>query len=338
MRRTELDICRIVACLMVLMIHASADIYHDLPIDSAAFWGMSLISTAVRGAVPVFFMLTGALMLSRETLDTKKLLLRHALYLTGIYYFWSLLYALGSRFAAGSFGSLYDFFYSVAAGHYHLWFLPAMVLCYLFLPPVSAAIHGKRIDPKYLLGLFFGLGLLMANCNLTPDTAPILHRITLNFSLDYLPYLGYGIWGWWLGTKKLPKCTAWLAPLVFLAVTLVTNVGNVWYSGYKGVADGWLFSYFSLPSFLQATCIFCFFLALRDREWKHAKLAAKLADCTLGVYLIHPLMINVLERIGLTVTPAAPFSGLLILFVSLAVICFALVYIAKKIPVIRKLL
>ena len=338
MRRTELDMCRITACLMVLVIHASADIYHTLPLGTAAFWGMSLISTAVRGAVPVFFMLTGALMLGRETLDTKNILLRHALYLTGIYYLWSLLYALGSRFIAGDFGSVYDFFYSVAAGHYHLWFLPAMALCYLFLPPVSAAIHGKKLDAKYLLGLFFGLGLLMANCNLTPDTALILNRITLNFSLDYLPYLGYGIWGWWLGTKEMPKCTAWLAPLVFLAVTLVTNVGNVWYSHCKSVADGWLFSYFSLPSFLQATCIFCFFLARKDRAWRHGEAIAALADCTLGVYLIHPLMINALERIGLTVTPEAPFSGLLLLVLTLAVLCFALVYIAKKIPVIRKLL
>lgn len=338
MRRTELDMCRIVGCLMVLIIHASADIYHALPLGSASFWGMSLISTAVRGTVPVFFMLTGALMLSREKLNTRKILIDHALYLTGIFYLWSLLYALGSRFVSGSFGSVYDFFYSVAAGHYHLWFLPAMVLCYLFIPPVSAAIHGEKLDAKYLLGLFFGLGLLLANCNLTPDTALILNRITLNFSLDYLPYLGYVIWGWWLSTKEMPKRTTLIAPLLYAAVTLITNVGNVWYSEYKEIADGWLFSYFSLPSFIQATCIFCIFLALKEREWKHAGLIAALADCTLGVYLIHPLMINILERFGLTVTPEAPFSGLLILFVSLAVVCFALVFLAKKIPVIRKLL
>ena len=337
MRRTELDLCRIFGCLAVLMIHAGADIYHETALQSFSFAALNFISTAVRGGVPLFFMLSGALFLSRPTLNIRRLLVRHALRLTGLYYLWSLLYAR-LRLAGGSLDPGPDFFYAVVAGHYHLWFLPAMVLCYLFFPPVHAALHSGGLDGRYLLGLFFGLGLLMVNLNLTPDPAPLLFRFTQNFSLDYLPYLGYAVWGWWLASKKLPEKTLWVVPLVYLLVTLIAAGCNRWYSGYKGAADGWLFSYFSIPSFLQASAAFCFFLALRGREFRHGTFIAKLADATLGVYLIHPLMINVLERVGLAVTPEAPVLSLLGFFAVLSVVCFAIALAARRIPDLRKIM
>ncbi len=336
MRRTELDLCRIFGCLAVLMIHAGADIYHELPLESFSFAAVNFISTAVRGGVPLFFMLSGALFLPRPTLDLRHLLKRHILRLTALFYLWSLFYA-ALRALSGSFSSAYEFFFSVVAGHYHLWFLPAMVLCYLFLPPVHAAIHGTKLDPRWLLGLFFFLGIFLANCNLTPDAAPILNRFTMNFSLDYLPYLGYAVWGWWLAGREMPRRTLLFAPLMYLAVTLAAAFANRWYSGYKGVADGWLFSYFSLPSFLQSAAAFCFFLALRGRSFRHAGRIAQFADATLGVYLIHPLMINVLERLGLVITHAAAVPGLLGFFLLLAVLCFALILILRRIPLLRRL-
>lgn len=338
MRRTELDLCRILGCLMVLAIHAGAEIYQRIHLYTFDFVVINFISTAVRGGVPLFFMLSGALILSKERLDVKKFLKNHALYLTGIFFLWSLIYALLSRVVSGEFGGVYDFVYSLIAGHYHMWFMPAMVVCYLFMPPAHALIHGQRLEAKYLLWLFFGLVLLTSNMNLTPDTAPILHKITLNFSLDWLGYMGYAVWGWWLAARKLPKNTVWLAPLVFLGCTALAAWGNHWYSNYKSTADGWLFSYFSLPSFIQASAIFCFFLSLRGRKFKQAKAIRALADCTLGVYLIHPMMINVLELAGLGISADAPVSGLLVLCLVLALSCFALVYIAKRIPIIRKLM
>lgn len=337
MRRTELDLCRIFGCLAVLVIHAGAEIYHELPLESASFAAVNFISTAVRGGVPLFFMLSGALLLGREELDIKRFFRRHVLYLAGIFCLWSLVYAL-LRLAGSAFLNAHAFFMALAGGHYHLWFLPAMLLCYLFLPVVHAALHGKTLDGRYLVGLFLFLGIALANCNLTPDPAYVLHRLTLNFSLDYLPYLGYAVWGWWLDRRDFPRKTLWIAPLVFLLVTLAASAGNRWYSFYKQTADGWLFSYFSLPSFLQATSVFCFCLALKGHAFRHARALEALSDAALGVYLIHPLLLHVLKRFGIAVTPAAPAASLLGVSALLAVFCFALTLAAKRIPVLRKLL
>lgn len=338
MRRTELDLCRITACLMVLFIHTSAQLYHICPIDQPAFVPLSFISTMMRGGVPVFFMLTGSLFFSREDLALKGFLKSHVLRLLGLFFFWSLVYALGSRLAAGNFGNTYQFFYDLVKGHYHLWFLPAMALCCLFLPVAHAAIRGGRLLTGYLLFLFFGVSILCANCNLTPDTALILNRITLNFSLEYLPYLGYAVWGYWLSRQDFSKRWLVAAPLVFLLCTAATTYGNIWYSHYKQTADGWLFSYFSLSSLTQATMVFCFFQAMKRYRFKHPRLWAALADCTLGVYLLHPMLINILELLGLPITLNRPVSSLLVFTAVLAAVCFAMTALGRRVPVIRKLL
>ena len=325
------------ACLGVVLIHANSDGFHIEPCDSWNFWVLDLLATGARFAVPIFFMLSGALLFSRETMDPWQTLRKRAGHVMALYLIWSLGYAV-LRAVSGAFSDVHEFVYTVVAGHYHMWFLPAMAQVYAFMPPVHAAIHGRKMDPRYLLCLFFFFGIFLTNCNLTPDPMPTLYRFTQIFSLDSLPYLGYAVWGWWLSKKELPRRTLWLAPLVFLLVTGAATLANRWYSFTRGDADGWLFHYFYVPIFLQATASYCFFLALKGRRPRHEKLVTELSACTLGVYLIHPLMLNVFERVGLAVTPASPILSLLGVYVCLAAACFALVFILRKVPVLKRIL
>ncbi len=337
MRRTELDLCRIIGCLMVLVIHASSNIFYHVQMETWDFAFLSLAGTSVRAGVPIFFMLTGALVLGRERLDIKALLKKHVLHLGFLFLAWSFAYTAIRAALSGDIGSAYDFLYSVVSGHYHMWFIPTMMFCYIFIPPTHAAIHGQKLGEKYLLGLLFGLVLLMANMNLTPDTSPILYRITQHFSYLCLPYMGYVVWGWWLSTRKMPKWMLWAAPLGYVLCVIATTGANLWYSFYKMTPDGWLFNYFSLPNFIQATAIFCFCLSLKEHQFRHARLITALADCTLGVYLIHPMMIALFEKLGFAISSEAPVQTLVLLTAALAVSCFAISFAAKRIPLVKKL-
>ena len=49
-------------------------------------------------------------------------------------------------------------------------------------------------------------------------------------------------------------------------------------------------------------------------------------------------MINVLERVGLAVTPEAPVLSLLGFFAVLSVVCFAIALAARRIPGLRKIM
>lgn len=321
-----------------MLSHTSAEIYQYCPIYSSSFTEITVLSTVVRGSVSVFFMLSGALLLSREEMPLGRFLKNHALKLLGMFFLWSFIYTAGSRIAAGNFALDYDFFMSLVQGHYHMWYLQAMVVGYLFTPLLHAAIHGKKTDGLYLLGLFFIFALLWRNLNLTPKPAYILHRFTVNFSLDWFPCLGYLVWGWWLNEKKMPKWVLWAAPAAFIACTALASFGNLWYSRLNNEPDGWLFHYLSLPSFIQATSIFCFFLAMREHEFRHTALIRTLSDCTLGVYLIHPMLISILNKLHIGMTANYPTFSVLGFTVLLALISFAATFIARKIPIVKKLL
>ena len=336
-RKTELDLCRIAACLGVVLIHANSDGFHIEPFDSWNFWVLDLLATGARFAVPIFFMVSGALLFSRETMDPWQTLRKRAGHVMALYLIWSLGYAV-LRAVSGAFSDVHEFVYTVVAGHYHMWFLPAMALVYAFMPPAHAAIHGRKMDPRYLLCLFFFFGIFLTNCNLTPDPMPTLYRFTQIFSLDSLPYLGYAVWGWWLSEREMPRRMLWLAPLVFLVTLLVTTQANFWYTFYYWDADGWLFSYFSLPNFLMSSAAFCFFLALRGRSFRHAEAARTLADCTLGVYLLHPLLLNLLKQLGLVIRAGHVVGDTLLRYGLTVALTFPLAWLLRKIPGIRKLL
>lgn len=87
---------------MVIIIHAGSALYHSCPLYEPAFVPLCFISTAARGSVPVFFMLTGLLMLSREGLELGHFFKRHILRLAGLFLLWSPLYAVGSRVASAA--------------------------------------------------------------------------------------------------------------------------------------------------------------------------------------------------------------------------------------------
>ena len=338
MRRNELDMCRVLACLMVLVIHLGSDAYFECHLGDPAFAVLNAVSTAVRPGVPLFFMLSGALFLGREKLDIKRLLVNNALRLELLFLLWSVLYAVISAVSAHGEMSVYGLAKTVLAGHYHLWFLHAMIMCYLFFPPVHAALHGYRLNIKYMLALFFAFAIAWMNLLNAPQGMELLTQIPQNFNFYYLMYIGYAVWGYWLDGRKFGRKTLIAAPLVYLVSTALASALNHWFSVQQETAFGWLFDYFSIPNFIEASAIFCFFLALRGHKFRSAKFMPALSDATLGVYLIHPMVLHGFRLLGLEIDLLHPVWSYVYLTILLTAVCFIPVLIAKRIPVIKKLL
>lgn len=101
----------------------------------------NFLSSSVTAGVPVFFMISGTLFLGKSCFHTQKFLIKHTLRLTLIYIVWSIIYELIDQYVSRCHLSINQFFSEVVSGHYHLWFLPAMVMVYLFIPIVYSAIR-----------------------------------------------------------------------------------------------------------------------------------------------------------------------------------------------------
>lgn len=336
MRRAELDLCRVFACVSVLIIHTSAEYFWTVPLTSVDFAFINFLASSVRGSVPLFFMLSGVLFLTRENMDIKHSIIPHSIRLIGLYLFWSFIYACG-KFSLGQIDRTSSLLSTIVESHYHLWFLPAMALCYLFLPPVYYALHGKQLEFKYFLVLFFIWGILFKAFEISPFPVPNLLRFSQSFPLEHLSYLGYAVWGAWLDTKSMSRKIRWIALASFLFISITATIENQLFSFQQSFADGWLtFDYFSVTSFLQATSIFCFFLSLKDYQWEHAKALASLSDATLGVYLIHPLIIGILKHIGFFSLPVGTITQSTLLLITLTIVCFTFTLLAKQVPIIKR--
>lgn len=94
-RQYYLDILRIIACFMVIMIHIiSMDFNNYLPATNE--WKvMNSYDSIIRYSVPLFYMISGALFLgSNSSISIKKLYLNKIFHLLILYIVWSIFYAV----------------------------------------------------------------------------------------------------------------------------------------------------------------------------------------------------------------------------------------------------
>ena len=92
-RYTNLDLLRILACFMVIVIH-TASMQFGISVHSFSWAVFNFSDGAMRSSVPLFLMISGMLMMSREECSVKKLLLKSIPRLLLIFFLWAALYAV----------------------------------------------------------------------------------------------------------------------------------------------------------------------------------------------------------------------------------------------------
>ena len=146
-RNISLDLLRIVATLAVVMLHTAKRVWYNIPVSTSGWYVSNIYLSAVRWAVPVFVMISGALFLTRE-IDIKKLYRTNILRMVTAFIFWSLFYAwlwwmegLDAKEAVKLF----------IQGNFHLWFLPMIMGIYMALPILKKITESKNLTRYFLL-------------------------------------------------------------------------------------------------------------------------------------------------------------------------------------------
>ena len=169
--RTErvhaVDLAKCIAIIGVILIHISSDTIGYAPIKSmewlcGVFWG-----SVSRGAVPLFFLCSGALLLDPEReLSVGRIWKRNILHLLTALFFWATVYKLYPYIAHGA--SLRDGIGQSVRElllwkhETHLYFLHIMLLVYALLPATRLiAAKADRKTLRYLLVLWAVLGVLL---------------------------------------------------------------------------------------------------------------------------------------------------------------------------------
>lgn len=346
-RDLSIDIIRIIACFMVVGIHVSMEGWYNISPRTYTWTVLNFYDTLFRPAVPLFFMISGSLMLSKERIDFKRLWLKNILHLAIVYIVWAVFYAIMNTGIKKTFTDPKIIFETVFGPNpqYHLWYLRSILNIYAISPLLWILVHGMdKRHFRYFLVIFFVFGLLKSSIYELPFLPAWLHeQINLFVEMDLVGYSGYFILGYFLlSTDWMNRFSQKNLSIVYVFSVVLAAGLNQWIAA----ADNWptqaLYGNFSIPVAIEAVCIILLVkskYAAGQFSIKQQKFIQMISESTLFVYLIHPFIIQRLQiyfhlyTINYNVLISVP---VMILFVfSLSVI---MGYFLKKIPVLNKIL
>ncbi len=264
-------------------------------------WWVSVTAyTACRWAVPLFIMLSGALLLDPGKVEPVATFYRRRLWRVGVpTIFWSAFYLAWRAWYQGKPTDADWILNSLAIGapYPHLYFLYLLAGLYVVTPFLRIFLrHATRRQQLAAVGLAFavGMGDKLVRCWFGGG---------VNVCSMFVPYLGYYLAGWSLRGVTLDDRQARLAGWVWVAsvpLTLVLTRLLLNQRAHLGMRL-WPTEYLSPTIALMSLAAFAH-LSHRYRDLPPQPVLKALGESMLGVYLIHPALLNVLRDFGLTAT------------------------------------
>ena len=290
-RFERLDSARWLAAMAVVLLHCASQGLSDESAHGTLAWtAANIFDSAMRWCVPVFVMISGALLLEPGTaVPTRVFYGRRMARIVLPLVFWTMFY-IGWRIVSAQLDQTEvpwtAWAKMVANGkpYYHLWYLYMLLGLYLFTPFVRRAYQASSPRTRLLaVGLILGIAVI--------QSALASGREQTGFFLTWFtPFLGYFVLGRLLfdGHVRLP-----CAVLLLITSIVVTAVGIHTMSSPTDL-NTYFYSNFSLTVPVMAIAVY--HLVLNGPKLPRL---AKWVPLTFGIYLIHPALIDVAMRVGL---------------------------------------
>ena len=345
-RKIHLDFLRILAAFLVLVHHSELmELLDHTQSGIRGIFVLSCMTSYVFVNVPLFFMISGALLLSREESDRELYGRRipRFLLLTFLVNLFTYVYRCYPSFIAG------DFFRGFFAGimdetHWYLYAYLGLLVCLPFLRRAARGMtHTEAIVLVCMRFLFYSL-LPGLNCITNYKGYPAV-PVSGSFSVPFaaLDILFYPIMGYYL-EEKLP----WeKADWKWAAASVAVICGGIGVSALMNCHEGLRMSssVSLLRLFAYTTAMATFVLAKylftrgRCRQWFEGILKTA-SSLMLGVYILEPVLRPAVKPllIGWMGEGASPAITAGWYCVSGLVVYAAITWLLKKLPVLRKIL
>lgn len=342
-----MDGARFLASFGVVLIHACADViamYGKVPLFD--WWVVNGMDSLIRACVPLFFMLSGALLLASPDQPLAEFFKKRMNRILIPFLFWAVVYLAWKKYFLGFNFSWSEIFSMIAKNqvHFHFWFFYALIGLYLLTPLFRVFVHQAR---PALVWYFIGLWFVLAS--LWPFVQTAL-RLFWSIKLDfYLPvngaqgFIGYFLLGYalWKGLpERVEKAAPWAAFAAWLfcafgtyAVSIKTGYYNVLF--YENLSPGGVIYASAVFLILKRRAAWFDGLAPRSKG-----ILSQLSQASLGVYIIHPIILYIAEKghFGMMLSPFLnPRVGVVLLsavFTYLLSLAVAMLFL--KLPLLRR--
>ena len=326
-----LDNLRVLATISVILLHVAAPfLYKFTKISGFNWWTANIYDSLVRFCVPIFVMITGALLLPKDY-QLNDYLKKRVARIIFPFLFWITVYSLHILFTIKGFDlPLFKLFTisSSTIGYkttYHFWYIYMIIGIYLFIPIISKWVRNATANEIiYFLSLWF-IGIII--------TLPIVKNYIPNFNLSYFGgFIGYVVLGYYLSVRNFEnvKHIKLISFSIFAFGVLLTIFGTYFVSIYNGKFTIDLYTYFSPNVILAAVGLFLMFKHINITNPTLKSIRKFLNKHSFGIYFIHILVLYYLNKLGLNGAAFGPILGIPITTIVCLAISSLLVLLLKQ--------
>lgn len=341
------DQIRALAIVLVVMIHV-CNPFMEAHVKGSVGW---MIPSFTKGfcviAVPLFLMISGALLLNRDY-ELKDFLSRRFVRLILPVIFWGIIYILLKTYAnASTFdaASIYNtFLWFLSEGYWFSWML---ISIYLFIPVINSFIKEYKLRGiEYFLVIWF-IYLILFSFGIYP-----LWQIDLSY---FAGYIGFVVFGYYINNKDFnlsPKTMYILGLSIYIIVTLINC-----YLRTFGPDTGQFVERQGLLPVLQACGVFLFIKYFADysennpksvsnriysffKDTVIGKLTFIISICSYGIYLTHYYFLKIgcywINKHIFAIFSVNPIKAMPIILVVVVILSTLLVLLVSKIPHLKK--
>ena len=287
--------------------------------------------------VPVYLMLSGASFLDpAKKVTAKSIWKRNILHMFIAFVFWSALYVLYNHLSGQDTHT--DILEMLFTGHFHLWFLPMIMGIYMLLPVFRLASQTVK-GTAYVFFVSLGISVtfsMMQDLGWAPDSAMITGMNNVGLISSHVCFF---FAGWLFHKVDLSKKQRYCLYALAILATIAVFTGTWRLTVHDGAHNEDMQSDSNLLTGIQGIAIFVMTKELcRKKQFKQSTQDALkfFSSLTFGVYLVHVMLIALLDRFGFS--PITYNAGWMIplSFFLVTPVSFLITWGLRKIPFVGK--
>jgi len=338
-RYDYLDLFKLIAILMIISLHVllwRTNFIVEENFSSLIQWCLRLLMEGV----PIFVFINGFLIIGKEKLNAEKHY-KKVLRIFALYIFWGIItYSITSLIYFGNINvaALIDNFRNistVSAFTGHLWFLQFLIALYLIYP----LINNAYINDEKSYNIFL---IIIAFFTFFPSLLDLIFPNNLfnafigkfiSFSpINHLIFLFYFMFGGFC--KRNIDCFK-KRRVSLIVIAIILYFLSCAFGIYKSYANNAVFRenyiYYQVVFAFITVGILMLIINYKNKNKLHNKIIKSIGENTLGLYLIHPLVICIFQKILHIYNYAnflSRFGALLLVFIT----TYLIVLLIGKIP------
>lgn len=289
-----------------------------------------------RWAVPIFIMITGALLLNPSKKLTYRKIGSYIIRMLCVLLTFGFTYCLIESYIHEQVINPHMFFSSLlnlfeGDSWSHMWYIYALIGLYILTPVLKpyVASSNKR-------QLCIGLTVLFIITSLIP-TVNLALQINLTSFIVLPVSVFYYLFGYYASRYiELNKAYFVVGICAGLAIVILVSL-SLW---FEHSYLSWVFSTSSSFIVIFSGFVFIVFKRFADLPYQNHRVIKLLANYSFGIYLVHPIFLNIFFKLDIIGENLYIYPGITEILIYLFTLfgSLMLVYILKHLPGIRKLI